>query len=424
MKSRIQGLATILLLILVMVGMGFLAYFGITITDKDGNQTNYFSFMNIKQGLDLKGGVYIVFEAENPTAEQMKGVESIIRNRLDSKGYLEATVSIQGSNRLRVEIPDVDDADAAVEDIGKTAQLMFVDEEGQIILTGSEIIDAKYQEYTDMEGTTQVRKSGVSVTFSSQGRELFSEATANNVGKVIYIILDNDIISSPVVQQHITSDTCSITGDFTLEEADYLAMLIKSGALPVPLSVMEVNRVGAQLGSDALAGSLKAGVVGTALVLVFMLIMYRLSGFAADLALCFFILMELLVLSVFKVTLTLPGIAGIILTIGMAVDANVVIFERMKEELNQGKTVRTSIEAGFRRAMPAILDGNITTIIAGFVLFALGTGPIKGFAQTLILGVMVSMLTAIFITRAFVEGFHKAGINSRLLYGAKGGAKA
>ena len=420
-------------LLAAMALMAWLSFSGITFRDTnadtgDVTERHYFSYRNIKQGLDLKGGVYIVFEAENPggtepTTEEMKESESIIRLRLDDKGYTEATVSIQGSNRLRVEIPDVEDADAAVEDIGKTAQLLFIDEDGNVILTGAEVATAAYQEYTDNEGGVQVRKPGVAVTFSREGTELFSAATARSIGRRIFIILDDIPISWPMVQQHITTSTCSITGEFTMNEANNLATLIKHGALPVPLSVIEMNRIGAQLGSEALQGGIKAAVTGTMLILLFMLIMYRVSGLTADLALVFFILSELLVLSIFRITLTLPGIAGIILTIGMAVDANVIIFERMKEELNMGKTMRTSIDSGFSRAMPAILDGSITTLIAGFVLFWLGTGPIKGFAATLMIGVILSMITSIFITRLFIYSFYKLGVNNRWLYCAKKEAK-
>ena len=411
MGNRTRGILTLLCLIAVMVGMGLLSYYGI-------GENGIFSYRNIKQGLDLKGGVYIVYEAENPQGDDMKVAESRLRNRLDSRNYLEATVSIQGQDRLRVEIPDVEDADSIVEEIGATGQLLFVDEDDNIIIQGSDISDAQYQMYNETEGTVQVRRPGVSITFNREGQEKFSEGTAMNVGRRIMIVLDDVVISDPIVNQRIDSNTASITGSFTVEEADNLAALIKSGALPTPLSVVEVNKVGAQLGSEALAGSLKAGVVGTILILLFMLFLYRISGLAADIALIFFILTQLLVLSVFGVTLTLPGIAGIILTIGMAVDANVIIFERMKEELNAGKSLRTSIETGFSRAWPAILDGSVTTVMIACILFFLGTGPIKGFAQTLFLGVVISFFTAILITRLIVNSFYRIGITNRKLYSA------
>lgn len=414
MKNRTKGAFTLILFALVLGIMAYLCYNGV-----DYKGSHLLSYRNIKQGLDLKGGVNFVFEAQNPKDDDMIKAESIIRRRLDSKNYTEATVSIQGANRLRVEIPDVDDADAVVADIGKTAQLLFTDVEGNVLLTGSDVVDASYQEYSTMEGSQQVRKSGVSVTFNKEGTQKFSAATKENIGKPIYIVLDDDIISAPRVEQQIDTDTCSITGVFTMEEAAYLATLIKSGALPVPMNVIEMSNVGAQLGSEALAGSLKAGLIGSVLVLLFMLAMYRLPGLAADIALVFFVLAELLFFSLFRITLTLPGIAGMILTIGMAVDANVIIFERMKEEIALKKTIRTSLESGFNRALPAILDGNITTLIAACVLFMLGTGPIKGFAQTLILGVIISMFTALLVTRALLFAFYWLGIKSPALYSSK-----
>lgn len=414
MNKKTASFLRFLLLVGLIIGMGLLLFYGVTYKGR-----TLFKYDRIRQGLDLKGGISVVFEAPNATPEDMQKVEKIIRFRLDSKNYTEGTVAIEGENRVRVEIPGITDADKAIEEIGQTALLEFKDEEGNVVLSGDDVAEARSEQSTDTSGTQQVIVQNVALKFSKEGTEKFSKATAENVGKVIFITLDGETISAPKVESAITQGQASIRGSFTADQADHLATLIKSGALPVPLNEpIEKNQIGAQLGADALSSGIKAGIIGTSLVLIFMICVYRVPGLAADLALFFFIVTELLLLSTLQITLTLPGIAGMILTVGMAVDANVIIFERLKEELSLGKTVRTAIENGFSRALPAILDGNVTTLIAAVVLFFLGTGPIKGFATTLILGVLLSMISSLFITRMFITNLYAMGINSPKLYTA------
>ena len=251
------------------------------------------------------------------------------------------------------------------------------------------------------------------------GTKGFAEATQANIGKQIYILLDDQIISAPTVNTAILNGQAMITGNFTNDEAQKLADLIKSGSLPFDLRVIESNSIGARLGATSLSTSLFAGVIGISLVLLFMLLFYRGLGFIADWALLIYMGLDVLVLSLFNVTLTLPGIAGIILSIGMAVDGNVIIFERIKEELRMGRSVGTSIKNGFSNALSAIIDGNVTTIIAGVILYLLGTGTIKGFAQTLVIGIVLSMFSSIVITRLLINSFHGLGVSNPAFYGVK-----
>ena len=255
--------------------------------------------------------------------------------------------------------------------------------------------------------------------FNDEGKQLFAEATAANIGKPIYIVMDGEVISAPMVQSAITTGEASITGSFTGESAEELASLIRAGSLPFNLNVIQMKNVGARLGADALATGVKAGAIGLALVLIFMLVVYKVLGFAADLALIIYVGLELILLNAFNITLTLPGIAGIILSVGMAVDANVVVFERLKEELVEGKTLRVAVKNGFSRALPAILDGNVTTLIAAVVLFFLGSGTVKGFATTLIMGIIISMFTALVVTRLIVNGLMQGGCSNPKYYGMR-----
>lgn len=389
---------------------------------------NLFGVKNIKQGLDLSGGVYIVYEAdkENPTADEMAAAVALIRGRLDRKGYTEAEAFKEGSKRIRVNIPGVEDAETAISEIGRTAQLSFMDEENiekyfsgeeaQAAVTGDQVTNAYKSMVTDSSGLSKIV---VNLEFSSTGTAAFAEATRNNLGKPLYIVLDDDIISAPTVNTEITDGKAYIEGSFDVEYAEELSAQIRAGSLPFNLNVMEMNKIGATLGANALDTSIFAGIIGFICVLVFMIVFYRVSGFASAWALVIYIALDLITLSVLGVTLTLPGIAGIILSVGMAVDANVIIFERIKEELNEGKILRTAMGNGFSRALPAILDSNITTIIAGLVLLWLGTGSIKGFAQTLIIGIILSMFTALFVTRLILTHLMGVGINNPKFYGRK-----
>jgi len=373
----------------------------------------------IKKGFDLAGGSVIVFEPEvenldKVTEEDISAAVAALRLRLDSNGLNEATVSEQVSEsqkRLRVEIPAVTDPNEAIEYLGAMASLSFRNPDGTEVLNGTHIKDAVPSIGEDGSVVVQLQ-------FTSEGQSLFAEATAALVGQQLSIYVDNNLISAPTVQEAINSETCVITGDFETEEAQLLANQIKSGTLPFALTPISQNSVGAQLGDDALTKSLMAGAIGLLLVIIYMLIMYRLCGLISGIALVAYTAIVFLILHGFEIQLTLPGIAGIILTIGTAVDANVVIFERVKEELKNGKTLRASIDAGFNRAFSAIIDANVTTMIAAVVLWYFGTGTIIGFAKTLFIGTLVSMFTAIFVTRFLLRQLVGFNIKNPKIYSA------
>ena len=354
----------------------------------------------INYGLDLTGGVNVVLEASESDGSKVseetldKAVETI-RTRIDSLGVKEPTISKQGEDKIRVSIPDVEDQEEALSIIGKTAKLEFIGPDGKVILDGGNVKSAKYQ----MQKTEYVEEPVVALEFDSAGAKAFATATSKNIGKVISIQLDGENISTPTVQSAITDGKCVITGMKDSEEATKLATLISAGSLPVDLKAVEIRTVGPSLGQNSLENAIKAGIIGVLLVFIFMAAVYRLPGFVADLSLVIYIIIYLILMSGLGITLTLPGIAGIILSIGMAVDSNVIIFERMREELGSGKTIEGAIDAGFSRALTSIIDANVTTIIAGLVLFFLGAGTIKGFALTLMTGVIVSLFTAVLVTK-------------------------
>lgn len=407
-----KGIAGLILMAVVAVVVSFVARTGIGANGKLG-------INGINLGLDLSGGVSIVYQADKDdvSEDEMATTVAIIQNRLDRQGWTEGEASIQGENRVRVEIPGIENAEEAVKELGQTSQLAFVTQDGQVILTGNDVANATKS--VGQIGNNPVTQSYVSLEFTEAGRQYFAQATSSNIGKPIYIVMNEEVISAPVVNTAITDGKAMITGDFTAEEAEDLAISIKEGSLPFTLTVVEMNNVGARLGADAIETSIFAALVGVCLVFVFMLLTYRLCGFAADWALIIYIGIEIIALSLFNVTLTLPGIAGIILSVGMAVDANVVIFERIKEEIVAGNPVEKALKAGFSRALPAIVDGNITTFIAGVVLYFMGTGTIKGFAQTLMIGIVISMFTAVVITRFILTSLIRVGFISPGLFGVK-----
>lgn len=387
----------------------------------------------IRLGLDLVGGSRIVYEAQIPDgydmsnlADDMNSVQKVIRQRLTDKGFTEATVTLTGDNRVTVEIPQITNPEEAVQTLGTTAQLLFMDADGKEWLTGEDIAKASYG-YGKPTGTEVTDEHYVQVQFTSEGREKFAEATASVAARStanggdgmnqLFIVMDDQVISYPSVSEKIDNDSCVISGSFTRESAQELADLINAGQIPFSLTQVELRSVGPQLGADAMRTSLIAGAIGVLLVCLFMLIVYRIPGLVACLALGFYIVIEALIFSLIRVNLSLPGIAGIILSIGMAVDANVVIFERIKEELRAGKTVKSAIESGFKRAFTAILDSNVTTLIAAAVLFFLGTGTIVGFATTLGIGVIVSMFTALTVTHFLLNRMVDFHIRSPKAYG-------
>lgn len=377
---------------------------------------------SIKQGLDLQGGTHVVLQAvDTPELkvddDAVNRSVKIIERRVNELGLTEPVIQRQGKDRIIVELPGVKDPEKAIAMLGRTAMLQFKDESGRVVLTGKDLKDAKAQ-------VSQGNQAVVSLEFSEEGGEKFADLTARNVGRHIAIELDGEVLTAPVVQEAITGGRAQISGSRSVEEAEHLAILLRSGSLPVKIEVMENRTVGPTLGQDSKDKSIKAFSIGIAGIFVFMLLFYRLSGIVADIALLLYVMMLLAVMRYLDATLTLPGIAGIILSIGMAVDANVLIFERFKEELRRGKTLRSAMDAGFGRAFVTIFDSNITTIMAAAVLFWLGTGPIKGFAVTLALGTLLSMFTAVTVTKFLLRflvfsnltknpaffgvGFHKA----------------
>lgn len=397
-KSK-SGIQLILITLLIAV-VGYILFSGISVGVYDIGNIG----QNINYGLDLTGGVNVVLEAEGTdsdpvTAEKIDSAMLTIRSRIDTLGVSEPTITKQGDNRIRVSIPSVNDQQEALNLIGKTAQLEFLAPDDTVILTGKDVTDSK--------GVMQKNDSGieeavVTLKFSDEGTKLFAEATQKYIGQVIKIKLDDEIISSPTVNVAITDGKAVIEGMADITEAGNLASLIRGGALPVKLNPVEVRTVGPTLGQNSLSKSVLAGMIGIGLVLFFMLVFYRGMGIIADLALIIYIIIFMTIMAALNVTLTLPGIAGLILSIGMAVDANVIIFERIKEEARLGKSLLTAIDAGFSRAFSTILDSNVTTLIAGVVLFFLGSGSVQGFAVTLILGILVSMFTAVVITKHLV----------------------
>ncbi|WP_371369540.1 Protein translocase subunit SecDF [Sporomusa rhizae] len=357
--------------------------------------------LSIKQGLDLQGGTHVVLEASDTPESKvnddaMQRVVHIIERRINELGLTEPIVQRQGERRVIVELPGVKDPEKAIEMLGRTALMEFQDESGNVVLTGKDLKDAKAQ--ADQSG-----QKLVSIEFTSEGTKKFADLTARSVGKHIAILLDKQMLTNPVVNEPIPNGKAVITGNRSMEEAERLAILLRSGALPVKLDVLETRTVGPSLGEDSKAKSMHAFVIGIACVVTFMLLFYRLSGFVANVSLILYVMLLLFGLKLLNATLTLPGIAGIILSIGMAVDANVLIFERFKEEIRSGKTLRAAMDAGFSRAFATIVDTNATHVIAAAVLFFLGTGPIKGFAVTLGLGIILSLFTAVTATRFILK---------------------
>ena len=425
-NNKGKSILGLLIVILVIAACGFVAFKGV---DESGQG----SVKNIKLGLDLAGGVSITYEAEeeNPSAEDMHDTVYKLQKRVESYST-EAEVYQEGNNRINVEIPGEYDSEKILEELGNpgTVQFMEISEpantdgetaEGSetqgvfnLVMDGNDIADAQVMTQPDSYGNQQYV---VSLTLTSDGAQKFKEATERNIGKPIYIVYDNEIISYPTVNTVIENGQAVIEGNFTYESANNLATYIRLGALKLNLNEIRSTVVGAQLGDAALSTSLKAGAIGLALIIVFMIVMYLIPGVAAGLALLLYVAAILCLLNGLDVTLTLPGIAGIILSIGMAVDANVIIFTRIREEIAAGRNVREAIKTGFTKARSAILDGNITTLIAAAVLYMKGSGTIKGFAITLALGIVLSMFTALVITHFIVNILYGLGFTSEKFYG-------
>lgn len=359
----------------------------------------------ISLGLDLRGGVYVEYSAEAPEgndanfSDLLDATVSAIQSRLTDKGYAESTVQVLGTNGIRVEIPDVSDPSEILNLIGEPALLEFKDPDGNTFMTGSDVRLAQ-------AAMTQDGQWAISFQLTSEGTKLFADMTSQNIGKTLGIYLDGEKLMAPTVQSAITGGAGQITGNFTMDRAQTIAAQIQSGALPLVLTQQKVDTVSATLGDNALSTSVFAAIIGIALVMLIMIVRYRLNGVVASWALCIYTIVLFWVLAVFPgIQLTLPGIAGIVLGIGMAVDANVVIFERFNEEVRAGRSLKVALKTGFHNALSAIIDANVTTIIAAIVLMIFGTGSVQGFAKTLLLGVIVSLFSALLVTRFLMKQF-------------------
>lgn len=409
--KKSKGIISLILTVVLIGLLGFTCWKGV-------GSAHSGAAKNITLGLDLAGGVSITYQAkgEKPTKEEMADTIYKLQKRVEQYST-EATVYQEGDDRINIEIPGVSDANTVLEELGKPGSLEFQDPEGNVVLSGTDVKNASAR--TQENQTTKNKEYVVALELTEEGTTKFAEATAANVEKQISIIYDGETVSSPKVNEAITGGEAVITGMADYEEAEKLASTIRIGGLKLELEELRSNVVGAQLGEEAISTSLKAGAIGLAIVFLFMCIVYLLPGLAAGLALVIYTGLVVLLLNAFDITLTLPGIAGIILGIGMAVDANVIIFARVREEIAAGISVRSALKNGFKKAMSAIVDGNVTTLIAAIVLGLKGSGSVKGFAQTLALGIVVSMFTALVITRVIVFSFYAVGIRDEKFYAKK-----
>lgn len=452
MNSKAKGVLEVLLVVILIAVFGIVAYQGIggsgggdtatpaavtgssvtgsAVTDSKGSW--------IRLGLDLQGGVSVTYEAvkENPTAEEMQDTVYKMQKRVEDYST-EASVYQEGENRVTIDIPGVSNSAEILKKLGQAGALQFIlydklkdkngnaspsdgDEvtfrESDVELDGSMLQSATAA--TQREESTGRAENVVQIKFNGKGTKKFADVTGEHVGEQLAIVYDNKLVSAPVLKSEISDGEAIIEGSFDeFSKAEELASTLRIGALPLELRNIHDNVVGATLGSEALESSLLAGVIGLLLIIIFMIVMYRLPGVSASIALLFYVGAMLLVLHALDVTLTLPGIAGILLSIGMAVDANCIIFSRVREELATGKTVSSAIKTGFSKALSAIIDGNVTTLIAAFVLYLRGSGTVKGFAQTLGIGIILSMFTAIFVTRLLMQAFCYLGCDNVKLYG-------
>jgi SecD/SecF fusion protein len=428
MKNKKKGLLQIILILAIIGLCGFTTLVGFTKHHKGSAQ-------NIKLGLDLAGGVSITYEAvgDTPSQTEMEDTRNMMQKRAEVYST-ESSVVIGDGGRITIDIPGVANADEVLASLGKEGSLDFVAQDDmsfedndqtkpkytKTVCTGKDVKTAEAT--TQQNEVTKKKEYVVSLKFKSKGTKSFANATAAAAPskKVIYIVYDGKVISYPAVQSEISNGEAVISGSFkTYDSAEELASMIRIGALPVELKEVQSQVVGAQLGQDAIQSSLLAGAIGFALVVLFMIVFYRLPGLAASIALVFYLVVMLVGLNVLDITLTLPGVAGIILNIGMAVDANVIIFTRIKEELAKGKTVQSSIKLGFDKALSAIVDGNVTTLIAAFVLYIKGSGTVKGFATTLAIGIILSMFTALYITKILLKAMYALGVDDIKYFGVE-----
>jgi SecD/SecF fusion protein len=411
MSDLVKKLLAIIVILAIIVG-GFLTVKGFGSMDPLKDQ--------IKLGLDIEGGVYVVMEAQTDlTGEElsqlMDQTKAVIEKRVDQMGLVNPIVTIEGQKRIRVELPGAKDAEDAIAQIGKTAQLKFTLADGSFVLDGGSVKNAATQQDTQKGGYA------VGLEFDADGAKAFETATVkalsgtivptiidNETGRLvssrsIVITLDGKVISAPEVEEVIAGGECQITGSYTQDAATNLAALIRGGALPVELQEITSSVQTATVGLNALEMSLYAGGIGFFLIFLIMLIGYRLMGVAANIALCLYVLLIMVTMILLGSVLTLPGIAGIIVSIGMAVDANIIIFSRIKEEITYGKTIRVAMHTGFKRALSTIIDSQLTTFLAAIILYQVGTSAVKGFALTLMIGIFASVFTAVFVTQLLLN---------------------
>lgn len=396
-KTRIRSIFFFFGTVAIIFILAFLGFFGID--NINGYQVKTFD-QTINKGLDLRGGVSLIeqIEGQTPSDAIMQQTIKRINLRVNKMGVSETLVTKEDNNKIRIDVPGVYDTATVLKTVATQGKLEFrAPDKTTVILTGSDVKSANVG--TDPNSAQPL----VKLELNSSGSKKFADATAKYINQIIYIYMDNQIISQPTVDAVISDGSAVISGSMDVKAAKQLADLIQSGALPVTLKNVSARSVGATLGQNALPESITAGIIGIAIVMVFMLFYYRVPGIIANIALLLYVVLVLGTLSVLNATLTLSGIAGFLLTVGMAVDANVLIFERTKEELKSGKSIKSSIDAGFKRAMSSILDSNITTIISGIILYIFGTGTVKGFALTLVIGVLISLLTAVIVTRQLIR---------------------
>ncbi len=416
---KAKSIVKLILALVVIAALVVVTFTGVTI----GSYQMLPITENVKLGLDIAGGSYVEYQAiegdknlSDISTNDIDTTVAILRQRATSQGYTEAVVTYMNNGRFRVELPDVKDPNEASQLLGKVAKLTFTEPDGTVVVEGTDIKNATYQ-YG--QATDEGYQHFVSLELTSEGAKKFADATARLIGQAISINLDETVVAAPTVQTEITDGNAVITMGNTEEaetEARNIASLIRSGQLPFALEEVGLSTVSATLGQNSFANALLAGIISVIIIAIFMIVLYRLLGLVASLALLIYAVITIFILGLFQVNLTLPGIAGIVLSLGMAVDANVIVFERIKEEMKNGKTLRASVDAGFHRAVTAIVDANVTTLISAVVLWWLGSGTVKGFAITLFIGVVVSMFTAIFATKFLLNQLIEFNVKNRKLY--------
>jgi protein-export SecD/SecF family membrane protein len=414
---KTKGKSSIILLVICTFAILFAAYLSIEGAEVAGYRVKSIDQIMTK-GLDLQGGVSVVMEIQEDevSKEDLEKTKNQLELRVNKIGVSETVVSTEGDKRIRVDIPGVYNSSEIVDSLSKTGELTFKSPDGDVLLTGQDIEKAS----VTFDSTTS--KPQVSLEMNESGKTKFAEATAKYLNQKISIYMDDQELSSPTVETAINDGKAVITGSYTSESAKKLAGLINSGALPVSVKAESVKTVGAQLGADALPNALTAGIVGIGFIFLFMTLYYRVPGFISSIVLVLYIILVLLTMAEVGTTLTLPGIAALLLTIGMAVDANVLIYARIREELRKGISIKSAVEKGFSNAMSSIVDSNVTTIIAGLVLYFLGSGSVKGFAVTLVIGILISMFTALIVTKFLIMQAVNAGLLNKLSHfmGKKG----